>query len=420
MDGDRGNVSPGLAEIVNTYQADFWGEIVNLLDQMNLCMVNLEAEPGNKSHLVALCQLFHTITGLSTLLQDAVCHGLSKATEELVEASRKYGSNAELSTINQFIQSSGFLRRMALNPGISDEPRFFGEVSQHIQAMKQSQMDLLMMVRQTLEKEVRIGEILIHDGTMAKNDVDDVLDKQKKSMGSMKFGEILLKEKRVDATDIIQAIRKQRIRSASPGCLLAISNEQIRLLRELIKNLYATGQSVHTDALLRFGSKDQFSARTATLVHDLAALELVLAALGRVPLSLAFSKLKQTLGSLFEESRQFVRIDTTGDDTEVEKDIADRMVQPMAELVALIAAHDRELNSEEVLSLIELAAANEKGVLAIEIATDSRQEASKYIHHQKYEQIAGIITQLGGKMVVDDSKQGIRIRILFSAREGIV
>lgn len=73
-----------------------------------------------------------------------------------------------------------------------------------------------MEVRQSLEHETRIGEILIHEGAMDPSEVEAVLFRQKYQPGRMKFGEILLKEKRVEASDVIRAIRMQKIRSAIP------------------------------------------------------------------------------------------------------------------------------------------------------------------------------------------------------------
>ena len=49
---------------------DFLGEILEILDEIELELVNLEMDPGNKESLNSIYCSFHTIRGLSGLLNN--------------------------------------------------------------------------------------------------------------------------------------------------------------------------------------------------------------------------------------------------------------------------------------------------------------------------------------------------------------
>jgi len=415
---DIGSISPNLAEIIHSYQDDFMVEIRNILDEIDMSLINIEAEPHNKMVLVEVFQHFHTISGLSALLQDNLCFRISKTSEDLIETTRKYRSITEPYIINDLVQCSKFVRQLAEKPVLAEDSKLIGEIGQHLSGMKQTQNDIIMMVRQPIEKEVRIGEILIYEGTMVKSDVDEVLYKQRNQTTNMKFGEILLKEKRVNASDVIHAIRMQRIRNAVPEVSsVYVQLHQVDQFIHLLQGIQNQCDSVHQEAQLRFGNVDKFTADTEKLSHQLVALQQILTAVCRVSLAETFVKLQQTIGSLLEEKRKPIRMSTTGDYTEIDKDVSDAIIQPMTDMITVLVDNATETDDEKRLCNIELLAYIEDGKPHIDIQGDSLIKLDYIKQQVRYQLATDCIARMGGKVLMDNmSGKGTRIRLYLPSR----
>ncbi len=419
---DIGSISPKLVEIIRSYQDDFMIEITTLLDEIDLTLINIEAEPHNKMVLVEVFQHFHTISGLSALLQNNLCYHLSKTSEDLIEMTRKYRTIIEPHVINALVQTAKFIRQLAEKPESSEDSRFIGEAGQHLLSMKQTQNDIIMTVRQPLEKEVRIGEILVHEGAMGKSDLEAVLQKQRSQPSNMKFGEILLKEKRVNASDVIHAIRMQRIRNAVPeASSVNVHLTQLDQFIQLLQGVQNQCDSVHQEAQLRFGNVDKFTADTERLSLQLASLYQIITAICRVSLADTFSKLQQTIGSLLEERRKPIRMTTTGEHTEIDKDVSDAIIQPMTDIITSIVDSALETDDDKRLCNIELDAYIEDGKPRIDIQGDSLIPIDHIQQQVQYQLANAKIVQIGGKVLIDNmSGQGTKIRIFLPARGDVL
>jgi len=414
-----GSIPPGLVEICRSYQDDFMQEIRFLLDEVDLSLVNLAAEPADKEQLYGVYSRFHTIAGLAGLLQEQTSFHLAKSSEDLVEVIRKYRPGVDPSSLNHLVQSSKFLRRLAADPAIRSDSRFSGEVGQHLSGMRQSRNDLFMEVRQPMEHETRIGEILIHEGTMEQAEVEAVLSRQRSQPGRLKFGEILLKEKRVDASDVIRAIRMQKIRSAVPaGQSVRIPLERMEQLAQLIDGLQGRCSGINAESMLRFGNKDRFSTETADMTNQLGDLRKILAELRIVTFQQAFGRVTQSVGSLMEERHRPIRVMTMGEGTEVDMALADQLVQPLADIVTAMADSSGSIEEDKRLGQIELVAFREAAAVHVDLTGDGAADIVAMLKNPAHERAVRRIGVLGGRIQIDDMEgKGVRARLLFPMQE---
>ncbi len=419
MDRIEGIAPSGLQELVQRHLPDFQAEIRQMLDETDLSLVNLEAEPADKACLHALYVRYHAIGGLLGLMREPLGQRLALASETLVETLRKYRPSADAQGINQLVQSARFLRRLVTEAAATEDSRLSGEIGQHVQAMMQSRADLMLEIRQPLAQETRIGEILVRQGTMAEADVADLLSRQQASPERTRFGELLLREKRVEASDIIKAIRMQKLRThgvADPSVRVPLA--RIDEVGMLIEQLQAKCRTLEAEALLRFGNKDRFATETGSVLAQLKALGLVLSSLRLVTLREVFAKLAQTVGSLIEESHRAVRVTTLGESVEVDKALSDQLLQPLADLLALFLETTAGQEGEDALGLLEVVAYREGDGLHVDVTGDARGDLSSPARREATDRLVHAVTQLGGRLSLDDDRGGgIRARLLFPERE---
>lgn len=61
---ENGGIIPqGLIEISKSYQDDFMKEICSVLDEIDVSLMNLEADPSDRDQLHTIFWRFHTIGG---------------------------------------------------------------------------------------------------------------------------------------------------------------------------------------------------------------------------------------------------------------------------------------------------------------------------------------------------------------------
>ncbi len=419
MDKTEGGGAAGLAEAVRGYRDDFMTEIRSMLDEIDLFLIDLEAGPTAREPLGLMYRRFHAIGGLAELMQERTAARLSRETEDLIEVVRKYRTRTEPQVVNQLVHSARFLRRIATDATVPDDSRFAGEIGQHLAAMAQLRSDLMMEVRQSLEHETRIGQILIGEGAVAQAEVEAILDRQKAEAGKMKFGEILLREKRLEASDVIRAIRMQKLRTTTPPeQSVRIPLERMDELIRIVDEARLLGSNLQAEALLRFGSKDRFSSETTGMAERLEGMRRVLLALRMVPLSGVFGKLLRTIGSLLEETHRNVRIATVGETTEVDKELADSLFQPLADATNLMLLHTGDTDTEGGLGSIEVVAYRETEGLHIDLTGDGHADLAAIRDHEAHERLQRVMVRLGGRVQLDDmSGEGVRIRLLIPEKE---
>lgn len=406
---------PGLAEISKSYMDDFKSEIIEILDDIEMELVNLEVDHGNTGLINSIFCSFHTIRGLTGLLNDTISTKIAISSEDLLEAVRKYSIQAGKNVINAILDSVKFIRKICMDSASVKDKKFFGEVEQHISNIRKLKDDIILEVRQPMDRETKIGEILVEEGAMQRSDVEDILKKQSSLYGKMKFGEIVLREKKVDASDIIKAIRMQKVRNTgSVDQYVKIPLERLDQIISIINNVSGIYDSVRDEAVLRFGSNDALTMESSKAYHMLHDVKNILKELRMVTLQLTFQKLTRSVCSIIEENHLEVMFSTMGENIEVDKEIADKIVIPLGELVKILLERAyTETEEESRIGSIEVVAYEEGNSVHIDITGDSLVDIEEVRMDARYMEMAARLSALHCKLTIDDMDQeGIRISIV--------
>ncbi len=412
---DGAPLVPGLAEISKSYMEDFKSEIAEILDDIEMELVNLEMDNGNSNIISSIFCSFHTIRGLTGLLNDNISTRVAISTEDLLEVIRKYGVHANKNAINAVLDSVKFIRKICSDAGALKEKKFVGEIEQHISNLRKLKDDIILEVRQPMDKETKIGEILVEEGAMQRSDVEDILRKQSSLYNKMKFGEIVLREKKVDASDIIKAIRMQKVRNTgSVDQYVKIPLERLDQIIGIINNVSGIYDSIRDEAVLRFGSNDALTMESTKAYHMLHDVKNILKELRMVTLQLTFQKLTRSVCSIIEENHLEVMFSTLGENIEVDKEIADKIVVPLGELVkVLLEKAYTETDESKRIGNIEVVAYEEGANVHIDITGDALVEIDEVRMDARYMEMASRLSALKCKLSLDDMDQeGIRISII--------
>lgn len=406
---------PELNEISNSYMEDFMSEIDEILSDIELELVNLEMDPSNKEILNTIYCNFHTVRGLLGLLNNLAGTRIATASEELLEAVKKYSQTTSKDIINVVLDSIKFIKEIRNRPQETENSEFSGEIERHIKGIIAYKNDILLEARQSFGKQSRIGEILVQEGAMDESEVEDILKKQSKSSNKMKFGELVLREKKVEASDIIKAIRMQKVRNTGPtNQYVKIPLERLDQIIGIIQDVSNLYDSVKDESVLRFGSNDSLTIESTKAYHMITDIKNILKELRMVTLQQAFQKLTRSVCSIIEENHLEVIFSTLGENVEVDKEVADRISLPLDNLIRLLLdkAYYKGNDNTKRIGNIEVVAYTGGNNIHIDITGDATVDLEDLKSDTRYIEILKKLKPMKSQLDADDLHgEGIRMSI---------
>jgi len=232
-----------------------------------------------------------------------------------------------------------------------------------------------------------IGEILVHEGLASKEQVFDALtQQQKQSEPKQALGELLIQAKVISERALDQALLKQ----GKPGKSLE-EDQTIRVeTRRLDSVMNLVGELVlGRNRLIKIGgvldetheSDPQVRALGETLTQlNLVTTDLQLAVMKTrmLPIKKVLAKLPRLVRDLSQKLGKQVRLETHGEETELDKSVADEIGDPLVHLVRNAIDHGIEMPTERheknkpVEGLLRIAASQEGNSIVIRIQDDGK------------------------------------------------
>jgi len=243
----------------------------------------------------------------------------------------------------------------------------------------------------------KIGELLVESGEVTEEDVQEALKKQKP------IGQILAEEGKVAPEKVEQVVKKQatvREREVSRKKQEAMSS--IRVAADKLDFLVdLVGELVIVQAQISQVVSERSDPQMTALAEELERLsdELRDSTLGirMLPIGTSFSKFKRLIRDLSSELGKEIGLRTSGEDTELDKTVIERLGDPLVHLLRNSLDHGIESPEERVAAgkpsqgMILLAAEHSGGEVLIRITDDGRGMSTESIREKAIER--GLITK---------------------------
>ncbi len=233
----------------------------------------------------------------------------------------------------------------------------------------------------------RLGEILVSDGAATKEQVLDALNEQRRQADPhTPLGEILIQAKAITERALEAALHKQERAGRHPEEEQTIRVETKRL--DAVMNL--VGELVlGRNRLLKIGgyleqayeSDPSVRALGETLAHlNLVTTDLQLAVMKTrmLPIRKVLAKLPRMVRDLARKLNKQVRLDLHGEETELDKSVADEIGDPLIHLVRNAIDHGIETPTERQAlgkppeGVLRIAASQEGNSIVIRLHDDGR------------------------------------------------
>lgn len=261
--------------------------------------------------------------------------------------------------------------------------------------------EIKAFIRGMTEERMRIGEILIEDGKVNTEDIKDALDQQHS------LGQILVAQGKISEEDVKSAVHKQDLMELGRQLRPEVEEKQseIRTMRvdeskiERFANLlgemvvarntyeYIIGQMITQD----LASSDRlkplkenlhlFSRVTNEMQSDIMAMRMI-------PIKSIFTKFQRVVRDIGRKQNKDIDLVFNGEDTEVDKKVADMLSEPLVHIVRNSCDHGIESKVQRIKAgkiergTIQLNASQEGRNIIIKIIDDGQGLDRKSIYEK--------------------------------------
>ncbi len=232
-----------------------------------------------------------------------------------------------------------------------------------------------------------LGEILVNEGLASKDQVLDALNAQQHQADpKTPLGEILLQAKAITERALDQALHKQekQPKPAEEDATIRVETKRLDSVMNLVGELV-----LGRNRLIKIGTQleqnHESDPQVRVLSETLAQLNLVTTDLQlavmktrMLPIKKVFAKLPRMVRDLSQKLNKQVRLEMRGEETELDKSVADEIGDPLVHLVRNAIDHgietpaERQAKGKPGEGQLTIAASQEGNSIVIRINDDGR------------------------------------------------
>ncbi|MBW1900198.1 MAG: chemotaxis protein CheA [Deltaproteobacteria bacterium] len=382
---------------------EFITEGVDLIATAEEALLVLESRPEDSSAIDMAFRAFHTIKGTSafldlTLLTDMGHHAETLLSRVRNREIRYAGGYADLA-----LRSLDMLKELIMDVELAlggeslCKPEGYDELVNILKNPEKSGVseesiydplprigDILVsqekIQRDDVEKasSPRIGDILVAQGKIERDRVEEIAANQ----DDKPIGISLLKKNAASITDVGQALRIQaRIKGAKQQPVQAsvrVATDRLDRLIDMVGELVIAYSMVTEDDIVAISKDHEFQKKVSHANKIVRELQNMTMSLRMVPLKGTFNKMSRLVRDVSRKVGKKVKFVIEGEDTEIDRNMADAIKDPLVHMVRNAVDHGIELPDEResmgkpIEGSVKLSAYHSAGSVIVEIEDDGR------------------------------------------------
>ena len=326
---------------------DFVGESEEHLESAEAGLLELESKPGDKDVLNTIFRSFHTIKGMAGFLNLEEIGSLAHSAENLLDLLRKGQMVPDGDNIDVIFESIDFLKKMI--GSLKQAAENGGAVS------RQPNLDQLLERLKIVASGEKASKPTENKSAQPEQK-SETADKQPAKNSNQE-------ETKVKAA----ADEKIRISTTRLDDLINMAGELV--IAQLMVSEEANNNLTEEHELLRK------VANQSKIVRELQELSM---SMRMVPIGGVFQKMARVVRDLSHKTNKKVNFTTRGDETELDRNIVDKIADPLIHMVRNSVDHgiespeQRKEKGKDPTGNVELRAFHQAGNIVIEIEDDGK------------------------------------------------
>jgi len=394
-------MSDEMQEILN----DFLTESNEMLEVLDQRFVTLESDPNNTDLLNEIFRAMHSMKGSAGFLGFNHLVDVAHRGENILNKLRQAEMAVNPTIISVILETIDVIKAImadiresgtdnhvataAIAAKLDDILNGTTAAAPPTQAAASSKVDAPPAVEASapVAPAQTLGEILVNDGVASKEQVFDALTAQQhQPEPKTPLGEILLQAKAITERALDQALHKQdkQPKPAEEDATIRVETKRLDSVMNLVGEL-VLGRNrlikIGTQLEQQHESDPQVRVLSETLAQlNLVTTDLQLAVMKTrmLPIKKVFAKLPRMVRDLSQKLNKQVHLEMRGEETELDKSVADEIGDPLVHLVRNAIDHgietpaERQAKGKAGEGHLTIAASQEGNSIVIRINDDGR------------------------------------------------
>ena len=355
----------------------FVAESLDLLQEIEVNILVLENDPGDKEAINAIFRPFHTIKGVSGFLNLTEINRFAHQVENLLDEARSDKIILEGPLIDLILDAVDLLRTMitALSNFIQTgtgavqdygvDPFLERIATVHEAALKAMDGD-----------PARLGEIMLAQGSVTEDQLEESLADQESQ--NKPLGAVLVEKNLAKPKAVARGLRDQKMAQAAGVQSIKVDtiklDNMVDAVGELVIALSLVAENPEV-ASLRDRKLERDMGQLSRITSELQKTAM---ALRMVPIKQTFQRMGRVVRDLSRKSGKSARLIMEGQDTEIDRTMVDSIYDPLVHMVRNSMDHGLEDKEKRVAlgkpeeGWIAIRAYHQGGKIVIEIEDDGK------------------------------------------------
>ncbi|MEI7473512.1 MAG: Hpt domain-containing protein [bacterium] len=355
---------------------DFIFEAKEHIESIETQLLSLEKTPDDAEIIHSMFRAFHTIKGLAGFVNQTLIQKIAHQTETLMDSCRKGKIDVDKTIVNLILASSDFIKKICDDISIAKDRGFISTINHHLQEIEYYELHCVEAINLNGKK---IGEILVEQKILDQEDVNEVLLIQKEQYPDLKFGQVAVKEDKIKSVEALGALKVQQTKqNASSEEYMRIATSKVDSLVDMVGELIIAQSLIEQHSINKYATDNFFIANLGRMTRITKDLQNISMFLRMVALKSTFQKITRIARDTINELGKDINFTTIGDDTEIDRIVTEKILDPLVHLVKNSISHGIETKEERIKSgkspqgNVQVFAYNKRGSIYIEISDDGK------------------------------------------------
>lgn len=406
-------------------EQDFWNDFIveafEHIDEIETNAMSLEQNPQDMEIIHTMFRAFHTIKGLSGFVEHVIIQEIAHKTETMMDLCRKNELAVSTKIVNAILKSSDYIKQLCNDMNAYKDENLVNNIENllvvledlaQVDNKEKSKVENEKQQAEVIEENISKEEGLEIFAAEVFENPEEVLqsaetERKLVNVGSKKSSadEQALKELQNNVMEKLNdGIKPQKEEVQLPKENIAIkqtsvnedymkvANYKIDHLVDMISELIINQSLIEQYVFSKYSDDRQLVTNMSGFLRITRALQNLSMSLRMVSLKPTYQKLTRIARDTIQELGKDVEFITSGEGTEIDRVVAEKLLEPLVHMIKNAISHgieenpdDRSVLGKNKRAKVELNAYNKRGKIFIEVKDDGRGINTEVVYQKALE-----------------------------------
>jgi two-component system, chemotaxis family, sensor kinase CheA len=362
-----------LEEINEVQEESFLDEFIEEakehIGNIEVKILEMERDMNNKEIINSVFRSMHTLKGLAGFVAQIDIEIVAHKSENILSGIRKNEFPASKKVIDLILATIDYIRTICNDIKVVKNSEFQKNLQKHIE-----NLDNFKSINP------KIGEILKEKVGLSENDIENLIEKQKEEYPNRKLGEVAVIENMATAKEVIEGLRtqedKEEIHGYGYGSYVKIPAVKLEEIADMLGEIMTLHLQI-TKEMEESGKQNSKHGRMEKIIKEIQTNFMEMRMVSLKPL---FNKLSRIARDTAKELNIDINIEILGEDEETDRNIAEKLFEPMLHLVKNSLYHglyqedknERNKNGKRERGTLKIEAVSNRGIVYLTVEDDGK------------------------------------------------